>query len=644
MSYLDPVRLVFHGDFQADVSTVNNDVRHFDTATFDPRFQKVQEGLVENGWWHPTGSNAFRLLNCGVRAVHYADGTSSTSPEQDAAVALLIGGSNHRVSGKLVDLDPQWQLASQIWGLEIRLTDESGKTIVGGRFEPSAFRDILFGRQKGAGQLNGQGASAMFQSVLSDVQWTSDPRAASSRFLRELRHASAEGTLSIRLTTFGYFTRSNQQRFTLGTVTGVIGPFHDNEPKSFILGRRFAPANSNQTTQGVSFFNGKVDATRKVALVDLSNAIPLTDPFGAQADLGVIELAILKDASIAEGQTLDISQFVSLGEIPYRDPGWLAETSGIFSAPLDEAAASLVAHQPMTLLLRATGKPPAVLIRETKHGLVVRAEQFVQRLDAGQSAEVDLFAAQFGLALANTKITAALLPPQSGLGGGSDNDPKPPKAPIPDINVLAEAVSIPAQVSTDSAGRAPLKITTSDPKHPRGYVDGQIYLLQYSFADTPDVETQSFDYIIIYLRDTFPLPDKPSWQEHVAPILAQYSNLYPVMNERIVDLTSYDSVRAARAILELAFSLPISDPNHMPVTRDLSDAKRATILRWLREKDARGNYVLRYGAQPTAPPIPSLAAEAGPPAVAPAGVLPEETGGKTDFLRSLPPALKKRGQ
>ena len=121
MSYLDRLRLTFFGDFQADVSTVNNDVRHYDNAAFEPRFQDPAQGTVENGWWHPTGSNAFRLLACRVRRVHLADGTVTGDPTVDPAAGLRIGGSAQRVSGKLVDLDPQWQLASQIWGLEVRL-------------------------------------------------------------------------------------------------------------------------------------------------------------------------------------------------------------------------------------------------------------------------------------------------------------------------------------------------------------------------------------------------------------------------------------------------------------------------------------------------------------------------------------------
>jgi hypothetical protein len=56
----------------------------------------------------------------------------------------------------------------------------------------------------------------------------------------------------------------------------------------------------------------------------------------------------------------------------------------------------------------------------------------------------------------------------------------------------------------------------------------------------------------------------------------------------IVDLKSYVSVCANVHILKLAFGLPVEDPNSMPVTRDLSDAKRKAILRWLSEPGADG--------------------------------------------------------
>ena len=164
----------------------------------------------------------------------------------------------------------------------------------------------------------------------------------------------------------------------------------------------------------------------------------------------------------------------------------------------------------------------------------------------------------------------------------------------------------------------------------------------------PDLVQHAFDCVILHLRNAYQKPDTPTWQDHIAPILTQYGNLYPVMNERIVDLTAYESVKNARAILALAFSLDIADPNYMPVTRDLSAAKRETILQWLNERAAQGHYILRYGTATIAPAPPtarSAALAAAQPAVAPETVEElslEDMGGKADFLRSLPASLRNR--
>ena len=49
MSYLNPTRVHFAGQFRADVSTVNNDDRHFNSATFTPNEQDFGSGS-NNGW------------------------------------------------------------------------------------------------------------------------------------------------------------------------------------------------------------------------------------------------------------------------------------------------------------------------------------------------------------------------------------------------------------------------------------------------------------------------------------------------------------------------------------------------------------------------------------------------------------------
>ena len=68
--------------------------------------------------------------------------------------------------------------------------------------------------------------------------------------------------------------------------------------------------------------------------------------------------------------------------------------------------------------------------------------------------------------------------------------------------------------------------------------------------------------------------------EHVRPIFQQYADLYPVMRP-IVDLANFGSVISRRAILKNVFDAPVTDPNYMPVTRDLSEGKRSMIRKWL---------------------------------------------------------------
>ncbi len=83
MSYLGVPRLVFAGKFQADPSTVNNDPEHFDTARFQPSYQQLGQpsatGMTD-GWWNPSGTGAWRFLDCVVTAVVYADGSTCMDP------------------------------------------------------------------------------------------------------------------------------------------------------------------------------------------------------------------------------------------------------------------------------------------------------------------------------------------------------------------------------------------------------------------------------------------------------------------------------------------------------------------------------------------------------------------------------------
>ena len=623
MSALHLPRLVFSGDFQADVSTVNNDVRHYDTATFEPRFQQPASGATRNGWWNPSGSGAFRLIGCAVRSV--ASRRTGAPGDEDPVATCSVSGSPSSVSGKLVDLDPQWQMASEIWGLTIRLADARGGTVLEGSFEPAPFRDIHFGRQSSGP--NGQTASAVYTSRLTGVRSHLPP--GRSPFLDDLLAASDDGTLAVRLTTFGYSTNPRDPRFTLGRVVGALGPARRGEPHRFVLGRRLAPAEDGVTAANLTFADAVVDREAGLVTLDLGNALPITDPYGTTADVGPLALAVLRtpdrpDGSpgVRKGEVVPLEDLLVLGRIHHRSPDWLSRTSGIVDLALDEPAAALAADRPLALV-RPVGNTARVLLRETTGGLLARADDVVLRVDARSDgaipATVRFSAARWGRPLTAATIRTRLAPPMSGLGGGPGNDPDPPAAPIPDIGVPQEAVEVPPSIATDDDGRAELPLTVHDPGRPRGYLDGQVYVITYSLDGQAREQQHRFDVVVLHVREAYAAPAHPTWVDDVRPVLVQYGDLYPIMSRRLVDLGDYDAVREHAAIIELAFSRPLDDPNHMPVTRELSDARREMLLAWLRDRNGYGERRLLHGPRPgaaaPAAPAPRTASDsaAAPP-------------------------------
>jgi hypothetical protein len=638
MSYLNATRLVFHGTFQADVSTVNNDVRHYDNASWEARFQDFQKpDGTEDGWWNPIGSGAFRLIGCRVSSVHYKDGTSATSAEQDPAVGLTIGGANERVAAKLVDLDPQWQLASQIWGLEVRLTAGKEPPVAHGRFLHSAFRDLTFTRIHGpAGD---GGASSSFQSVLEEMTWSAD--AANSRALRELKDLAARDSLSMRLMTFGFVGRYGDPRFSLGTVCGVIGPYLENEPKTFVLGRRFvaADAGAGHSWNGINYFTAVIDESSSTLFLDLANALQLADTKGTMRDIGTLKVGILLDPSLAEKVPVTPSNFQPLGEIDYRASNWLFDTSGIYAVRLNAAQLKSALSAPLALATEQPQGTDLIAIRENEKGLFCCAEEFVQRIDSPAKARVVIHAAQYGKPLIGAKVALTLQPPQSGVGIGDPKAPNQPTATIPTIGKPPEALSFPASVRSDKDGRAHVDIAVSAlEKPPRGYLDGQIYLISYAINGEPTNAHPQYEFIIVHARDGYDAPAKPAWIPDIAPIFTQYGNLYPIMSQRLVDLSDPDSVKRNLKILQLAFSLDIDDPNYMPVTRDLSAGKRTAIQRWLARLEVEGDPTFVGGPRVRS----ELVAGAELAAARVAASATEPLGGKTTFARSL--KLNRRAQ
>src|SRR4051794_26775074 len=93
LSYLDAPRLHFRGWFQADVSTINNDVRMFQNASFVPSYQQ----LNHNGSWNPEGTGIFRILDCAVTG-GFLDGRQLGAGD-DPAIGMSVQNADRSPPG-----------------------------------------------------------------------------------------------------------------------------------------------------------------------------------------------------------------------------------------------------------------------------------------------------------------------------------------------------------------------------------------------------------------------------------------------------------------------------------------------------------------------------------------------------------------
>jgi hypothetical protein len=272
-------------------------------------------------------------------------------------------------------------------------------------------------------------------------------------------------------------------------------------------------------------------------------------------------------------------------------------------------------------------------LQESIDGVYVRADTFVYRINPGETKQVEFYATQFGKPLTSGNINLSATEGfMGGSGGGRTISPTPrPAAAIPDIGTPADALDFAPSIPIDGYGRAVLDLTASaeGPQNPRGYIGGQLYGIGYQLADQPaGYISNPMNYISVLVFDKKVVPDKPTWYQDIQPLFTQYGNLYPIMSQYVVDLTDYDAVVERLPILQLAFSLPIEDPNHMPVTRDLGAGDRDTILKWLSSRGPDGKPLL--GTPPSelvmAPVTPSPQADE-------VEAEPLQGAGKTLFIR-----------
>lgn len=597
MSYLHAPRLVFTGDFLSDVSTVNNDTAHYNNTTFQPNFQLPGKGAT-NGWWNPEGGAVFDFQNCAVRQIFLPDGTTQTAQSDDIIIGQVVAGAEGRPTGKMVDLDPDAQMFSALWCVQLRICNAHGDLLFKGDINTTSFRDLQM-RQLDGGKSNGQPLGASWTSVITNVEW--GKLADQSPFLKTLRATTQNNTLAINMNPFGYYYSHNDGRFSLGRIIGSIGPYFEGEPLTFAPARRLYGIHYTPSIRGTYFSisNFLVESDTRRVSVDFGASFPVADSIGTINLKQDLRLAVSKvpQTGVASLKTpvthISPDDFIEIGALDYQsDPNWLNQTGGIVSFNnLPDATVSALSNNQLILITPSAKHGQfAIIAREAIDGLVARADNFIQRLDYNQSVDIDFYTYQWGKLLPNTGISVTLDPP-------TPDTPVGPKNPICELygnNFPAEGLSFNGQISSNPQGKAQMQITGNAIHSPRVYIDGQIYYITYQTA-TVDAAfgTES---IVVHLRDYFEEIANPVWDD-ISEMMTQYSNLYPIMSKYVVNLADPVALAEKKHILIFAFSRGMNDTMHMPVTRDLSDTKRQTILNWLNNPQIAPKPVLRSEAR-----------------------------------------------
>ena len=353
-SYLSLPRIHFAGSFQADASTVNNIPTNY------------RDGANLTLEWNPLGTGEFRLFETSVTSVVYVNGTMSTS---DPIVGLPIFNSDVLTSGKLVDLDVDDQLESEVWGMYAGLNwskpNQRQHNAFQGYLQPSILTQNLWQRaicNCPGGELNTcvRNLSSVMKSVLVNVSWA-DERDIDSPVLEQLKHLSQPGFLSVRLILFFMVRNPSPHNFTFGQIVGTIGPALMDEPTHSDSHRRLYLEDAQQPPP--SFFpnvpqcQGKnvsvwlydapfniihVGNSSKIS-VDFGNAIAM-DEYQNLLNLGTLIFGIVNQT------TSNTSCFMSLGEIDYLQNNWLLNTAGVQDFPSNSGRQNFLNNAELELI------------------------------------------------------------------------------------------------------------------------------------------------------------------------------------------------------------------------------------------------------------------------------------------------------
>ena len=598
-SFIDVPRINFAGKYHADVATANNEYPSY----------AYSAGYTDHEFipgWNVRGGGGFSFINCTVKSVTYKNGSTSQS---DAIVGSRVVLNQGTPQAKLVDLDPIGEnYHTFIFGMVFTLmNDTSTDPVIMGSSAPFV---IVQDDWQNVPCLPMRAPVTHSATVLQNVTMSSD----GSEILQQMQLGWRGPELSVGLSLYSHCPTSATGELTecgnTGYLVGSIGVIQsDSDPaafSSFASNRIMTfddveqpeidwphddPCSKAQNTTGEIWmykapFN--IDATSKAVRVVFGNAFTRNPDGLSVKDFGsTLSLAVLNE----NDSCVDV---LANGDIPYRQPGWLESSAGMFDAALtDNELQALYNNSLVVVRLVQPGEnksvteyPPCtnsggmnplyqLMLRESPYYIRPHGN-YAYRLEAGDTANISVYVTHFGQPSANRAVIVQLSTPKVG-------------TPYSDGIELLQPEGM-----TDEQGVVHFTFAAKSYKTLAhcGY-ERMLYHFIYKVKDNNSscvVEHTLPRYqrcvnplgFILWRDDSEKFKPPYSWKEHVGPIFKQYDTLFPVMRS-ILNLSDFTDVTQPRNIrlLRYAMSLDFNHASYMPVTRDLSPMKQNAILKWL---------------------------------------------------------------
>jgi hypothetical protein len=663
MSYFRYPRLYFAGRFKASPSTINNTPNNYDPTQY-PSPNELQKVEL---YWNPKGDGGFALVDCVVTRVDYADGTSSTTPEQDPIIGQpvkSVPSPSFPLQAALVDLDPMQQNVSEIWAMNVQI---GGASNLVGSFSAISFYAIWGQAQGPRAPRSSASGSGVYQSTLRNTQLNGSP--SGSKFLQHfadnptatlsinfnvnthnnappiwrfsdatftamsragvpaavlakmlpmkslVQNLNADGTPktprgdvpaqdfvlfmlkqylstqefndhieTILAQTVQRYIPSTSEDFLFGLTTGTVGPAKPEAPAFFVANRMMNRPPKSPASYAP--FVVSVSGGKQTIQLNLGNSLPTELPGRTpwKDKLGTLWLVAFPGGNITVGNAVRIKQ------IPYDARGFITQQAGIFITELNGD----YTRTPLGLVSIFTDElanPPAIVLAENPQGYYLRANQFVFRMNPGipstpgfprgETAAVEVHALRWGnpvpdktrIAITMMSSAAAQNYTSNTMGTGGTNGIK--NVSIPQNALKVNGQPFPATVETTQGGVARFTLTCTAPGEPRVYVNGQVYFLNYGFADSSistGYNQPPDDLLSVLVYDQAAEPAGPD-------ILAKFGRLYKIMSF-LTDKAKIEQIDL-RNMIKLLLEKPFTEIVHMPVSRDISEAERAKVIAWI---------------------------------------------------------------